>query len=1172
MFNQKLEFMRKFTIIGLFLVLSAVVFAQTAPQGMKKSLMKTKFEREAGGKQISPLVTRYDIQDRSIEAFGDVFFSEDFGSGSDGVMPTGWTTADEEGNNGVWMWTDVGAVGPTSAGYEHILASTTAANGWMILDSDNYGSISYNATLTSPAYDFSTISSPQLVFEELYKRWGSEAANPFGGNPTFVEVSTDGNTWDQIEIHAGFETKDETGNPGIMKVNLTSYVANEPVVYIRFRMQGLWDYWWQIDDMSIVEAPQNDMVVSTPMAMYFYTNLSYNTMTPKYHAWNGRYFLGADILNQGASDQTNISLRGVVDNGLEVVYDFTQDTIGPWTQATNDTVFITDSSFWPDWGKMDYRAVLTVSADEVDQLPNDNSDTIYFSVSDTTWAHDLEQTGSIAPWSYDGTVDGDLIGCTYWMPADDTLGSISVFISDYTTPLTTIVKAEVWKYDSGLGDNILQIDGEEYIIQPEDLGTWITLELTDDDGFQRFATGNTEYYAMINCTWGSDTLLFGSDGSNSNMHNYPSESSLRIGSTWYYISYVPMVRLNMRRSVVEIDSLQAGILDFGNITCMGAGDGYATVNTIGGDGNYTYLWSNAATTQTITGLAAGTYTVTVTDGQTVPMTDVAEVTIMESATALTTSITGIDPTTVGGSEGSIDLTVTGGTAPYTYVWSNGVYTEDLASIGAGTYDVVVTDAYGCEVAETFTLSDPPCAIAIAFDATTDVLCNGGNTGSASITPSNGTAPYTFAWSSGETTEDAVALTAGYAIVVVSDAIGCSEDDSVMINEPNVISIASTITDVVTGNDGAVDITVTGGTGPYTFAWSNSATTEDVTGLVPATYVVTVTDANSCTASESFLLSDPGCDLVASISASADVSCNGLADGSATADQTGGLAPFTYAWSNGGTTASVSGLAAGTYTVTITDATSSCFDTESVVISEPTVLGATYTQTNLTCNGDATGAADLTVTGATSPYTYAWSNSAATEDISGVDAGTYGVTVTDANGCTETTSVTITEPQAIQANSQVTDATTCELSNGQIQMYVWGGTNPLTYSWSNSATTEDLTSLAHGNFILTVTDANGCTYVSDTIVVGPTDCGEAIGEVDAASLVKVYPNPTKGQISIENAEKSTITVFNVIGKVVAEVKNSSAIQTVDISGYPEGTYLIRVSNKDVLVTRRVILTK
>ncbi len=205
------------------------------------------------------------------------------------------------------------------------------------------------------------------------------------------------------------------------------------------------------------------------------------------------------------------------------------------------------------------------------------------------------------------------------------------------------------------------------------------------------------------------------------------------------------------------------------------------------------------------------------------------------------------------------------------------------------------------------------------------------------------------------------------------------------------------------------MTVSGGTSPYTYAWSNSATTQDLANVGAGTYTVTVTDANACTKTVSATVSNTGGPSLSKTQV--NVLCNGNSTGSIDLTVTGGTSPYTYAWSNSATTQDISNLAAGTFTVTVTDA-NACTAVISTTITQPSALALSSTQVNVLCNGNATGSIDLTVSGGTSPYTYAWSNSATTQDISNLTAGTYTVTVTDANACTKTLSATITQPSAL----------------------------------------------------------------------------------------------------------------------------------------------------------------
>jgi hypothetical protein len=294
-----------------------------------------------------------------------------------------------------------------------------------------------------------------------------------------------------------------------------------------------------------------------------------------------------------------------------------------------------------------------------------------------------------------------------------------------------------------------------------------------------------------------------------------------------------------------------------------------------------------------------------------------------------------------------------------------------------------------------------------------VLCHGAATGEVDLTATGGTAPYTYAWSNGATTQDIINLVAGTYTVIVTDDNGCVDSLSATITEPAApLALTATTVDVLCHGaaTGEVDLTATGGTAPYTFAWSNGATTEDITGLIAGVYTVVVTDDNGCVDSLSATITEPAAPL-ALTATTVDVLCHGAATGEVDLTATGGTAPYTFAWSNGATNEDIINLIAGTYTVIVTD-DNGCVDSLSATITEPAApLALTATTVDVLCHGAATGEVDLTATGGTAPYTFAWSNGATTEDIINLIAGTYTVIVTDDNGCVDSLSATITEPAA-----------------------------------------------------------------------------------------------------------------------------------------------------------------
>ncbi|MFN5841701.1 MAG: SprB repeat-containing protein, partial [Bacteroidota bacterium] len=239
----------------------------------------------------------------------------------------------------------------------------------------------------------------------------------------------------------------------------------------------------------------------------------------------------------------------------------------------------------------------------------------------------------------------------------------------------------------------------------------------------------------------------------------------------------------------------------------------------------------------------------------------------------------------------------------------------------------------------------------------------------------------------------------------------------------------------------------------------------------------------------------------------------------------GVTPYSYIWSNGTTTEDLAGLAAGSYTVTVTDA-NQCTATESVVINDASGPTLTEGTSPVNCNGGADGSADLTVNGGVSPYSYIWSNGTTTEDLTGLAAGSYTVTVTDANQCTATISVLVTEPLAGLTSLTVPANTTCGLDNGVIDLTVNGGVTPYSYIWSNGTTTEDLTGLAAGSYTVTVTDANQCTATESVVIDDssvPTFTFPDITECDGVPIV-LNGNPAGGVYSIPNPYTGPSTTY------------------------------------------------
>lgn len=551
-----------------------------------------------------------------------------------------------------------------------------------------------------------------------------------------------------------------------------------------------------------------------------------------------------------------------------------------------------------------------------------------------------------------------------------------------------------------------------------------------------------------------------------------------------------------------------------NVACHGDNNGSATITITGGTPTYGIAWNTVPEqhTTTASGLDGGTYTATVTDAN--GCSTLLTVEIAEPASPLSTSIFAQENITCHGEEtGSATINASGGTGPYAYSWNttpahNGASATGLA---AGAYVVSVTDALGCQATQNVVITAPSAGLLASITASSNVLCAGGNNGSATVEVSGGTAPYTQQWNTTppQTGTTASNLVAGSWQITVLDAHLCSTSTTVVITEPTPLEVSGTITPAQCQGaaNGAVDVTTSAGTPPYAWSWTGpggfSATTEDIGTLAAGGYTLVVTDGNGCTATRSFDVNQPGLFSVsATLSAhgNANVSCPGATDGTISLDVSGAVPPYSLAWTgpNGYTAIGedIAGLAAGNYSVSITDQ-NGCSTSLDVVLESPAPIDVQFDisefgGTAIACNGGSNGSISTTIAGGNPGYSFAWTGpsgfTATQENLTGLAAGTYELNITDDNGCTALQSVVLDQPQPLVASDGGTSPATCFGSNtGQATVHVTGGHGPYTYDWSTSPVQHAATAtgLAAGSYTVSVTDANGCTVGINLNVGGPS---------------------------------------------------------------------------------------
>jgi|GEM_PF-6451669 len=582
----------------------------------------------------------------------------------------------------------------------------------------------------------------------------------------------------------------------------------------------------------------------------------------------------------------------------------------------------------------------------------------------------------------------------------------------------------------------------------------------------------------------------------------------------------------------QVDETTLGLsLAAGTIACAG-GSTTLTATSSGGQPPYQYsLQSGPFAAQNTFTVVAGSYNVAVKDAHNCLV--ISSLTVNEPLPLTIPSVNMTHVTCAGGNTGAVNITVAGGTGPYTYQWSNNKTTEDIQFLAAGTYSVTVTDAHGC-TATTAAIVNPKLKL---VTSKTNVSCFGSSIGTATATVSGGTPPYSILWSNGEYTSTITGLAAGSYTVTVIDGYDCLRTATVTISQPAAIAVSGLRSNVSCFgfNDGEIDLAVSNGLQPFTYNWSDGATTEDRSDLTAGTYVVTVTDNSGCTGTKSFAISQPT--QLAINFAVVNVSCNGSGTGRITLSVTGGTRYTTsnlcngelycYSWSNGATSRILNNLVAGVYNVTVSDK-NGCVIFGSYTVTEPPILEITGIQELLLSNGMY----KLTVTaaGGTSPYRYKripGPTSFQTSNIfNNVPVGNYQIVVRDNKLCTDTVEISVPGSSFLLAPSGA-------------------GT------WSEIAS-----ELADADPSLQID--NGTE--NSTAVKG----------------IRLFPNPAVKDVKLwveKSFKEGEVLVFDVQGRLlIRQDLDANGVISLDVSPLKSGLYLVKVRLDGEYMTERLVITR
>lgn len=615
-------------------------------------------------------------------------------------------------------------------------------------------------------------------------------------------------------------------------------------------------------------------------------------------------------------------------------------------------------------------------------------------------------------------------------------------------------------------------------------------------------------------------------------------------------------------TITEPTTLNSSVIINQNVSCNGGLDGSATIFSSGGSYPYTYAWSTGDNGQTVTSLPAGNHTCVITDVNNCNIT--IPVFITEPLQMIQLSISENPVLCYGQDNGSIDLTPTGGTTPYKFDWYNGgsqllsQHVEDPINLLSDTYLVNVIDDNGCFDTISIEVTEPD-DLMISTVNITDVLCNGNATGEIELTVNGGTESYNFLWSNGDVTQDLNGTLAGIYTLDISDANLCVIQAMYEIIEPEFPLTAFSVNDDVLcfgDNTGNIDLSVNGGTGGYTYLWNTTSVSEDIENLFSGNYTAIIEDENACVLNYNTIIGQPNAPLSITYLV-AEVTCFDSINGSILANIVGGTSPYYYQWNTSSqiiladTTHNPDNLVADVYSLILTD-TNNCILNQNIPVTQPDSISLSITTVDVLCKNELTGEVNLTVSGGTPNYNYLWSNGSLTEDLNAIAASNYTVVVTDNNGCENSISSSISEPEEVLViEISKVDILCFGENTGLANASVTGGVSPYSIVWSNTDITFTTSSLFAGVYTTIVTDDNGCVSNSGTLInQPPTQVTFGTAVIDASCY-----NFSDGNILL-SPNGGTSPYILVFGDTLNNTFNN-LINGYSINGLHSGTYYARI---------------
>ncbi|MBS4013508.1 MAG: T9SS type A sorting domain-containing protein [Bacteroidetes bacterium] len=1092
--------MKKLTTIGLIAFIT-VIFINgnlSAQYVVKPSSIKLSEIQEIETKDLRPSY--------------ETVWSETFNGG----LPGSWQNVN---NNGFcsFQHTYAGPQGPFSVGIPPI-NSSTAGNGFMILDSDlcNAGNTEYelvDAYIQSPVINLSAHTNVGLRFEHFFR---------FCCNPSLIElkvlVSNNGVNWVSFDVSNGLSPNNTSSNPLVTVLNISAVAGGRETVWVRFYKKGASQYFWMIDDVSIISLTDNDLEL---------VDVRHEGYTIIPGGIKNNINIAGTVKNSGSMAQTNVQLSVDVN---EYLYSLESNLITSLNPSQEIIVPISDPFVIP--GKGVYELLYNVEQTQTDQIPSNNQKQSTIIVGDSVYARDLGQyTSGNLVWPAQQGISHT--GNMFFIGKDVDATSISVALHENSSAGEEI-SAVLYQYSELLGFQELS-RSQEYEIVAENINSvegdaiWVTIpldEITLDNGVFYLAAieynSNNVAIAADNSVWQPENASFSN-----------------VDGTWNSETATPMVRLNLGSNVGDCNII--AYFDVTNDFC-GYNNGSISALPLSGTPPFTYEWDTdpVSFNSTITGLGEGLYTVTITDKDNCVNEYSVEIEQKDIEYNLE-----VIPSACNGANGVAIVTPFTGQEPFTFLWDTDPAQSNAMAVGLapGEYNVTITDANSCEIIVPVTVTSIN-AVTLSYETISPVCLN--NNGSIEVTPITGTGPFSYSWSNDENFDMQIQdnLIAGNYIITVTDDNECigTVNVSLNANQVNLLVLADIVHTTCELPNGAILLNVTNGQAPYEYLWNNNAISAELLNIAAGNYSVSVTDAWGCQGNASFVLNNTGDALQVDIDVTNTSAC-GESDGSIIVSAINPGSNYTFEWSGGEIGPEITGLSSGLYTVTVTDLDGGCQADFEVFVSDNGIPGVTIVKNNVTCHGYNNGSIAVSVSGG--DYDYLWSNESTEQSISNLAPGLYTLQLTSAE-CFAYYEFIITQPNPLVINDVEIIQPFCHnSSDGSIHIQAVGGTSPYQYLWNDQMVGNIINDLPAGAYSVTVTDFNSCTAEKSYVLNNPLQI------VIIAQVVNPEPGQNNGSIQV--------SVINAVGTVIYEWDSGQSGSYID--GLAPGLYTVTVTDQN-----------